>query len=143
MRDCMVECGADGVFVLVAGVLQATMILSQAFSRCALPPKNFFRVVSAMAVERSPWIRIANFATGWEGELAVARLANERVPARVTGNDLVGLFGPGFQGANARGFFVEVPSRFVSRAQLILARPVMPAVDEGDEGGSDESPKAS
>jgi hypothetical protein len=119
------------------------MILCQAFRRRALSPKNFSRVVTAMPVERSPWIRVATFATGWEGELAVARLATERVPARVTGNDLVGLFGPGFQGANARGFFVEVPSRYVSRAQLILARPVSPALDREDEDDSDESPKAS
>lgn len=89
-----------------------------------------------MPIERSPWIRIANFATGWEGELAVVRLSSERIPARVTGNDLVGLFGPGFQGANARGYFLEVPAHYVSYARAVLARPVeLP--DEFEEKDAD------
>lgn len=120
------------------------MLFCHTFIECAHSATIFFfRVVIAMPVERSPWVRIATFATGWEGELAVARLANERVPARVTGNDLVGLFGPGFQGANARGFFVEVPSRYVSRAQVILARRVSPADSDEEHQNDGESPKAS
>ena len=67
-----------------------------------------------------PWVRVANLGSGWEAELAVARLDAEEIPARVSGNDLVGIFGPGFQGASARGFFVEVPRPFAERAAGLL-----------------------
>lgn len=78
-----------------------------------------------MREERHAWIRVANYGAGWEAELAVARLDAEDVPARTMGNDLVGIFGPGFQGANARGYFVEVPAPFVQRAREVLrAAPV-------------------
>ena len=77
-------------------------------------------------IERHPWVRIANLGSGWEADLAVARLSAEGIPARASGNDLVGIFGPGFMGSNARGFFVEVPVPFVSRAQTVLSRPAIP-----------------
>ena len=70
------------------------------------------------------WVRVANLASGWEAEIAVARLDAEDIPARVMGNDLVGIFGPGFQGANARGYFVEVPSPLAERARWVLSLPV-------------------
>jgi hypothetical protein len=87
-----------------------------------------------MSVERHPWVRVASFGVGWEADLAVARLDAEEVPARTVGNDLVGIFGPGFQGASARGFFVEVPAPFVSKARGVLARPAV----EGEALGADE-----
>lgn len=83
-----------------------------------------------MSVERHPWVRVASFGAGWEADVAVARLDAEEVPARTVGNDLVGLFGPGFQGASARGFFVEVPAPFASKARGVLARPVAEATGE-------------
>jgi len=85
-----------------------------------------------MSVERHPWVRVASFGVGWEADLAVARLDAEAVPARTVGNDLVGIFGPGFQGASARGFFVEVPAPFVSKARVVLARPVAEATEGED-----------
>jgi hypothetical protein len=86
-----------------------------------------------MKGERHAWVAIANFGAGWEADLAVARLDAEDIPARARGNDLVGIFGPGFQGATARGFLVEVPVPFIARAQSLLARP--PA----DESDSDDA----
>ncbi len=70
------------------------------------------------------WVRVANLASGWEAEIAVARLDAEDIPARVMGNDLVGIFGPGFQGANARGYFVEVPAPLAEQARWVLSLPV-------------------
>ena len=91
-----------------------------------------------MPSRRHPWVRIANFASGWEADLAVARLQGERVPARAMGNDVTGIFGPGFQGANARGFWVEVPQPFAARALDLLARPPAPAEDaEGETPPND------
>lgn len=73
---------------------------------------------------RYPWVAVANPGTGWEADLAVARLDAEGIPARSRGNDLVGIFGPGFQGASARGHLVEVPAPYAAQAQRLLARPV-------------------
>ena len=70
------------------------------------------------------WVRVANLASGWEAEIAVARLDAEDIPARAMGNDLVGIFGPGFQGASARGYFVEVPAPLAERARRVLSLPV-------------------
>ena len=70
------------------------------------------------------WVRVANLASGWEAEIAVARLDAEDIPARAMGNDLVGIFGPGFQGASARGYFVEVPAPLAERARWVLSLPV-------------------
>lgn len=95
-----------------------------------------------MRVERHPWVRVANFASGWEADLAVARLAVDGVPARATGNDLTGLFGPGFQGASARGYFVEVPAPLAPHARDLLSRPVSPPPD-ADDGDRNEAGDAS
>lgn len=84
-----------------------------------------------MKLERHPWVRVANLGAGWEADLAAARLEAEDIPARVAGNDLTGIFGPGFQGPSARGFFVEVPAPFAERARLILSRPS--ALPEGED----------
>jgi hypothetical protein len=70
----------------------------------------------------------------------VARLAAEEIPARALGNDLTGLFGPGFMGATARGVYVEVPAPFAAAARLVLARPVALNVEPG--AGEDEVPEA-
>lgn len=87
---------------------------------------------------RHPWIRVATFASGWEAELAVTRLDAEGVPARSMGNDLVGIFGPGFQGANARGFFVEVPEPFVAQARVVLSRPAAAADGMADDAEQEQ-----
>jgi hypothetical protein len=61
----------------------------------------------------------------------VARLDVEGVPARALGNDVVGIFGPGFGGATPRGYRVEVPEPMVPLAQRIIAAPP-PPVDDDD-----------
>lgn len=84
-----------------------------------------------MNIERHPWVVVANYGVGWEADLAVARLDAAGIPARASGNDLVGIFGPGYQGASARGFDVQVPAPFVVHAKDVLARPPEP-IDEQD-----------
>ncbi len=86
-----------------------------------------------MRVERHAWVRVANYGAGWEADLAAARLDAEGIPVRVSGNDLTGIFGPGFQGATARGFFVEVPLPYVERARYVLAHP--PTLEGGEAPG--------
>jgi hypothetical protein len=50
-------------------------------------------------------------------------------------NDTVGIFGPGFQGATARGVSVLVPEAFVDEARELLEDVAM--VDEAEDDQSE------
>ena len=63
---------------------------------------------------------MATYAAGFEADLAVARLEAAGILAVRRDNDTVGIFGPGFQGATARGVAVLVPSDAVDEAKAIL-----------------------
>ena len=67
------------------------------------------------------WIPVADFASTFEADLAVARLEAAGILAGSRGNDIVGVFGPGFGGASARGVRVLVPSDALDAAREILA----------------------
>lgn len=69
------------------------------------------------SLELHPAVR---FAAVWEAELAVARLEAAGIPALIRGNDIVGIFGPGFAGATARGVDVLVPLAALEAAREIL-----------------------
>jgi hypothetical protein len=66
------------------------------------------------------WVPIAVFAAGFEADLALAQLESAGILAVRRDNDTVGIFGPGFQGANARGVAVLVPSDAVAEAKDVL-----------------------
>ena len=66
------------------------------------------------------WVSIARYAAGFEADLAVARLETEGILAIARGNDITGLFGPGFGGATSRGVDVLVPSDAVDAARALL-----------------------
>lgn len=66
------------------------------------------------------WVVAATYATGFEADVAVARLEREGILAVRRGNDIVGLFGPGFEGASARGMSVLVPDDEVEEARKVL-----------------------
>lgn len=55
-----------------------------------------------------------------EAEFAVQQLEAEGIDAVARGNDIVGIFGPGFSGATARGVDVMVPSTMLTEAREIL-----------------------
>lgn len=69
--------------------------------------------------ERS-WVAVASFGAGYEADIAIARLDAEGITAVRRGNDLVGLFGPSFEGRSARGVEVLVPSDMAARAREVL-----------------------
>lgn len=71
----------------------------------------------------SSWIKIANYATGLDADLAVERLRGHGVPAHTRGNDIVGIFGFGFQGATARGVDLFVPATAARKARELLDLP--------------------
>jgi len=68
----------------------------------------------------SQWVLLANFASGLEADVAVEQLRGAGIPAEARGNDIVGIFGPGFQGATARGVDVLVPDTMIDSARDLL-----------------------
>lgn len=69
------------------------------------------------------WTPLVTLASGFEADITIALLEAHDIPAERDGNDTVGIFGPGFQGATARGVTVLVPARRLTEAQSVLAAP--------------------
>lgn len=65
-------------------------------------------------------IKLANFATALEADIVVERLKSAGVAAVSRGVDITGIFGPGFQGATAKGVDVLVPEEQVDEAREVL-----------------------
>jgi len=75
------------------------------------------------------WVKLTNVASDLEAELLVERLKSANVIAVSRGNDIVGLFGPGFQGRTARGVDILVASEQEAMARELLAD----FLDENDD----------
>ena len=69
----------------------------------------------------SGWVDVVTFSSGFEADLAVAQLEAAGIRAVRDSNDTVGIFGPGFQGASARGATVRVPTDALDAARAVLA----------------------
>ena len=82
------------------------------------------------------WVAVTTVASGFEADVVVAVLGAAGIPARAHGNDLVGLFGPNFQGPTARGVDVLVPADAADEARAILEE----ARDAHDAEGADDAP---
>jgi hypothetical protein len=67
------------------------------------------------------WVNVANFASVLEAEMFAERLRSAGLFVTTRGNDIVGLFGPGFSGPTARGVDVLVTSDGADAAREILA----------------------
>jgi hypothetical protein len=70
------------------------------------------------------WVPIAEYSASYEADIAVARLEAAGILAVSRGNDIVGVFGPGFGGASALGVRVLVPSDAAEAAREILGHPI-------------------
>ena len=68
----------------------------------------------------SGWRVLATYASGFEADLAIAQLEAAEIPAVRDSNDTVGIFGPGFQGATARGVTVRVPASALEEARATV-----------------------
>ncbi len=84
------------------------------------------------------WLVLRTFASGFEADLAIARLEAAEIPAMRDNNDSVGIFGPGFQGATARGVAVLVPQGYEIEARIVLEEVGDDVVVEGEEEDEDE-----
>jgi hypothetical protein len=69
----------------------------------------------------SSWVKLTNVATALEADMLVEHLRAARIQAVARGNDITGIFGPGFAGATARGVDVFVASIHLHTARQILA----------------------
>ena len=67
------------------------------------------------------WSEVGTFSSGFEADLAIARLEAAGIGAVRDDNDSVGIFGPGYQGANPRGVTVRVPDTALDEARAILS----------------------
>jgi len=72
-------------------------------------------------MSESEWSVLATYASGFEADLAMAQLEAAEIPAVRDGNDTVGIFGPGFQGATSHGVTVRVPAAALEDARAAIS----------------------
>lgn len=65
------------------------------------------------------WVPLADFAAGYEADLAATLLRSAGIPVLVRGPE-IGIFGPGFAGATTRGVTLLVPAECVEEAREVL-----------------------
>jgi hypothetical protein len=70
--------------------------------------------------KESAWTKLATYPSALEADLVVSRLEGAEIPAVSRGNDIVGIFGPGFQGVTAKGVDVLVPEAALADARELL-----------------------
>lgn len=68
----------------------------------------------------SGWAKVATYGSALEADVVVSRLEAAEIPAVSRGNDIVGIFGPGFQGVTAKGVDVLVPAAALEDARHVL-----------------------
>jgi len=66
------------------------------------------------------WVTAITCSSGLEADFAVQQLESAGIDAVARGNDIVGIFGPGFSGPSARGVDVMVPSNMLEEARELL-----------------------
>jgi hypothetical protein len=66
------------------------------------------------------WCEAVTVSSGFEADLAIARLEAAGIRAVRDDNDTVGIFGPGFQGPTARGVTVRVTAEVLDEARAVL-----------------------
>lgn len=65
------------------------------------------------------WVKVREFATRFEAELASARVGSAHIPATIKSHE-GGLFGAGFQGPVMSGVDLYVPAARLEDARAIL-----------------------
>ena len=67
----------------------------------------------------STWIKVKEFSTRFEAELARARIESADIPVTIKAHE-AGLFGAGFQGVVPSGVELHVPSDRLSEVRALL-----------------------
>lgn len=78
------------------------------------------------------WKKLANFSSEWEADIAAARLRSAGLKVETRGNDIVGIFGPGFQGPTTRGVDLLVLDRELPAARRVLNEMASAPDDENE-----------
>lgn len=65
------------------------------------------------------WIKVREFSTRFEAEIARTRLESADVPAAIVSHE-GGFFGAGFQGTVPTGVELRVPSERIAEAEAVL-----------------------
>ncbi|MEO5589468.1 MAG: DUF2007 domain-containing protein [Gemmatimonadaceae bacterium] len=73
-----------------------------------------------MTHEPGTLVTLATYSSALEAEMAVGLLSDAGIGAMARGNDIVGIFGPGFQGATSLGVEVLVASENYDRAVQLI-----------------------
>jgi hypothetical protein len=73
-----------------------------------------------MREKETGWRVLATYVSGFDADVAIAQLEAAQIPAVRNNNDTVGIFGPGFQGATARGVTVLVPAAALEDARAAV-----------------------
>lgn len=73
------------------------------------------------------WVKVAEYGTGFEADLARATLTEAEIPVVAKGEQ-VGIFGAGFQGAQPGGIALFVPAGALDRARDVLG------IEDEDQG---------
>lgn len=68
----------------------------------------------------SGWVAVAEYAAGYEAELAAGRLESVGIPSRINQQGGVGIFGPGHTGSSVRGISLAVPEARLEEARDAL-----------------------
>ena len=85
----------------------------------------------------SSLVKLVNLGSAFEADMLTERLHAAGIDAVVRGNDIVGIFGPGFQGVTARGVDVLVPDGELERAREVLADFQEPLSEDGENDDGD------
>ena len=77
---------------------------------------------------RAEWAKATTCRSMIEAELSSQTLEASGIPSRIRAHDLVGVFGPGFQGTVPRGVDLLIPSSLVHEAREVLGldEPLVP-----------------
>ncbi|HEX6057436.1 MAG TPA: hypothetical protein VFZ11_00365 [Gemmatimonadaceae bacterium] len=67
------------------------------------------------------WVVARRYGAAYEADIAAAVLGAAGIEARVSGRDVVGIFGPGFGGATAQGVELLVPEDRLAEVDEVLA----------------------
>jgi Putative prokaryotic signal transducing protein len=69
--------------------------------------------------EKIDWVKVQEYASRFDAELARARLESARIPAMIASHG-GGIFGAGFQGTVPGGVDLKVPRELVAEVKEIL-----------------------
>ena len=104
-----------GPLTIIVLALMAIAIIAYALARVRARARD-----SDDPGHSTAWSVLATYSSGLEADFVIERLRAAEIPSLRDSNDTVGIFGPGFQGASARGISVLVPTDLLDDARAVV-----------------------